>query len=56
VYHSLATVTNLVGKLSRNANPQVVFKAGRVAHDLLAAMQANGGIVTYADMPNDRRS
>lgn len=53
-YYSLASVSNLVWELYTNANPHAAFYTGDIAQDLVAAMQANGGLVTYADMTNYR--
>src|SRR5438105_8120213 len=35
-------------------NPYAVFYSGDIALDIAAAMQANGGLITYADMTNYR--
>ena len=53
-YYSLTTVSNLLMDLYTNANPYAEFYSGGIATDLVAAMQANGGLVTYADMTNYR--
>lgn len=53
-YYSLTSVSNLVWELFTNANPHAAFYTGGIAQDFVAAMQANGGLVTYADMTNYR--
>jgi hypothetical protein len=69
-YYTLTSVSNLLMDLYTNSpgyldsngqpnpnslnDPYAVFYAGDIALDLVAAMQANGGLVTYADMTNYR--
>ena len=53
-YYSLSSVSNLLMELYTNSNPHGAFYTGDIATDLVAAMQANGGLVTYADMTNYR--
>jgi gamma-glutamyltranspeptidase/glutathione hydrolase len=69
-YYTLAAVSNLVMELYTNSpgytdtngqpnpnsanNPCTPFYAGDIALDIVAAMQANGGLVTYADLTNYR--
>jgi gamma-glutamyltranspeptidase len=69
-YYTLGSVSNLVMELYTNSpgyvdgngqpnpnslnDPYAVFYAGGIASDLAAAMQVNGGLVTYADMTNYR--
>ena len=70
VYYSLSSVSNLLMDLYTNSpgylgtngqpnpnsvnNPHKVFYSGDIATDIVAAMQAYGGLVTYADMTNYR--
>jgi gamma-glutamyltranspeptidase/glutathione hydrolase len=67
-YYTLSSVSNLLmdlytnspGYTDSNGNPNPlssndpygVFYSGDIAADIAAAMQANGGLVTYADMTN----
>ncbi|MEO5803984.1 MAG: gamma-glutamyltransferase [Verrucomicrobiota bacterium] len=69
-YYTLTSVSNLLmdlytnspGYLNNNGtpnphssnDPHAVFYSGGIALDIAAAMQANGGLVTYADMTNYR--
>lgn len=53
-YYPLTSVSNLLMELYTNSNPHGAFYSGGIALDLVAAMQANGGLVTYADMTNYR--
>jgi gamma-glutamyltranspeptidase len=69
-YYSGSSLSNLVMELYTNSpgyldtngqpnpnsanNPCTVFYAGDIAADIVAAMQANGGLVTYADLTNYR--
>ena len=53
-YYTLSSVSNLVFELYTNSNPYGAFYTGDIAQDIAAAMQANGGLVTYADMTNYR--
>jgi gamma-glutamyltranspeptidase len=69
-YYSVASVSNLLMELYTNSpgyldtngdpnpnsthDPCAVFYSGAIALDIVAAMQANGGLVTYADMTNYR--
>jgi gamma-glutamyltranspeptidase/glutathione hydrolase len=69
-YYTLTSVSNLLMDLYTNSvgytningtsnplssnDPYTVFYAGGIAVDLAAAMAANGGLVTYADMANYR--
>ena len=69
-YYTLTSVSNLLmnlytnspGYLDSNGNPNPnssndphgVFYSGNIALDIAAAMQANGGLVTYADLTNYR--
>jgi gamma-glutamyltranspeptidase len=69
-YYTLSSLSNLVmdlytnspGYLDQNGqpnpqsvnNPYTVFYSGDIASDIVAAMQANAGLVTYADLTNYR--
>ena len=69
-YYTTASVSNLLMELYTNSpgytdtngqpnpnnlnNPCIPFYAGDIAMDIVAAMQTNGGLVTYADMTNYR--
>jgi gamma-glutamyltranspeptidase/glutathione hydrolase len=69
-YYTLTSVSNLLMDLYTNSpgyldsngqpnpnsvnNPYAVFYSGDIALDIVAAMQAYGGLVTYADMTNYR--
>jgi gamma-glutamyltranspeptidase len=53
-YYTLTAVSNLVMELYTNSNPYGAFYTGDIAQDIVAAMQTNGGLVTYADMTNYR--
>ena len=69
-YYTTASVSNLLMELYTNSpgytdtngqpnpnslnNPCAAFYAGDIALDIVAAMQTNGGLVTYADMTNYR--
>ena len=69
-YYTLTSVSNLLMDVYTNSpgyvdgngqpnpnsanNPHAVFYAGDIAHDIAAAMQTYGGLVTYADMTNYR--
>src|SRR5437867_4544015 len=69
-YYTLTSVSNLLMDLYTNSpgytdsngqpnpislnDPYAVFYSGDIALDVAAAMQANGGLVTYADMTNYR--
>lgn len=69
-YYSLTSVSNLLMDLYTNSpgytnisgqpnpnsvnDPHAVFYSGGIAVDIAAAMQANGGLVTYADLTNYR--
>src|SRR5258706_8416916 len=69
-YYTLSSVSNLLMDLYTNSpgyvgtngqpnpnsanNPHKIFYSGDIAVDIVAAMQANGGLVTYADMTNYR--
>lgn len=53
-YYSTASVSNLVMELYTSPNAHATFYTGGIAQDIAAAMQANGGLVTYADMTNYR--
>jgi gamma-glutamyltranspeptidase/glutathione hydrolase len=69
-YYTLTSVSNLLMDLYTNSpgyvdangqpnpnslnNPHAVFYSGDIAHDIAAAMQTYGGLVTYTDMTNYR--
>lgn len=53
-YYTLTSVSNLLMELYTNSNPYAAFYSGGIALDIAAAMQANGSLVTYADMTNYR--
>ena len=53
-YYTLSSLSNLVMDLYTNSDPYAVFYSGDIAQDIVTAMQANGGLVTYADMTNYR--
>jgi gamma-glutamyltranspeptidase / glutathione hydrolase len=69
-YYTLTSLSNLLMELYTNSpgytdsngqpnpnslnDPCAAFYAGDIALDIVAAMQANGGLVTYADMTNYR--
>src|ERR1051326_6440227 len=69
-YYSVSSLSNTVMDLYTNSpgyvdsngqpnpnsvnNPCTVFYTGDIAADIVAAMQANGGLVTYADLTNYR--
>ncbi len=53
-YYTLSSVSNLLMELYTNSNPYGAFYTGDIAQDIVAAMQAYGGLVTLADMTNYR--
>ncbi len=53
-YYTLTSVSNLLMELLTSADPYAAFYSGDIAMDIVAAMEANGGLGTYADMANYR--
>ena len=56
LYTNSPGYTNIDGtpNLQSNNDPYAEFYRGGIAQDIVAAMEANGGLVTYADMTNYR--